>query len=139
MATYAGGTQVRNGYYVDAGSLTFVNVEKDGGALPGGPEKRWRRVPVVLLLAAAPVIGGLFVVILPVVGFGAGAYAIGRRLTGRAKAGAKELAATVASPWVPGEAHLTGRRGQGERAGGEEPSDDLVDLEQEIAKRRRER
>lgn len=108
MATYIGGTQVKSGYYMDAGKLAFANVEKDGGTLPGGPEARWKRVPVMLVVAAAPVLGGLFVVAFPFIGFGVAAYAVGRKLTGRVRAGAKEIAATVAPTWVPGEAHLTG-------------------------------
>ncbi|HEY4659235.1 MAG TPA: hypothetical protein VIH11_06980 [Gemmatimonadaceae bacterium] len=138
MATiYVGGTQVKSGTYMDASSLAFVNVEKDGGALPGGAETRWRRVPGMLLVAAAPVLGGLFVIALPIIGFGAAAYAIGRKLTGHARAGAKEIAATVAPPWAAGEAHLTGKPPEA-GADGAAPAQDerMRELEKEIGKRR---
>jgi len=137
MTTYVGGTQVKSGYYMDVAKMSFAKVEKDGGALPGGPEARWKRVPVALVVAAAPVLGGLFVVAFPFIGFGVAAYAIGRKLTSRARAGAKEIAATVAPTWAPGEAHLTGeppKSGEGEAA----PAQDerMRELEKEIAEKR---
>jgi hypothetical protein len=141
MATYVGGTQVKSGYYMDASHLSFTAIQKDGGALPGGAETRWKRVPTMLVVAAAPVLGGLFVVAFPLVGFGVAAYAIGRKLSGRVRAGAKEIAATVAPTWVPGEAHLTGEPPEAEAAGSQpaqdEPQDEhMQELEREIAKKR---
>lgn len=137
MATYVGGTQVKSGYYMDASTLAFANVEKDGGTLPGGAKTRWKRVPVLLVVAAAPLLGGLFVVAFPLLGFGVAAYALGRKLTSRARAGAKEIAATVAPSWAPGEAHLTGeppRTGSGDAA----PAQDerMQQLEREIEEKR---
>ena len=38
MATYRGGTAVKRGYYIDGTSFEFTTVERDGSALPGGPE-----------------------------------------------------------------------------------------------------
>lgn len=138
MTTFVGGTQVKSGYYMDASSFSFTNVEKDGGSLPGGPETRWKRVPVVLVVAAAPVLGGLFVVAFPLIGFGVAAYAIGRKLTHRARAGAKEIAATVAPGWAPGEAHLTGERPK--EGSGEAPADERMEnLEKEIDAKRKQR
>jgi hypothetical protein len=137
MATYIGGTRVQSGYYLNTSKLAIANVEKDGGALPGGSETRWKRVPTLLVLAAAPVVGGLFVVTLPLVGFGAATYAIGRKLAGRARAGATEIAATVAPTMVPGQAHLTGEPPRGGAAEGEPPEDERMQaLEKEIAEKR---
>ncbi len=103
--TYAGGTQVKSGYYVNTKHFSFANVEKDGGTLPGGSEARFLRVPVLAVMAAAPALGGLFVVALPFIGFGVMAYAIVRRVAG----GAKEVAATVTTPAMPaGSTALTG-------------------------------
>jgi len=137
MATYVGGTQVKSGYYMDPSNLAFTNVEKEGGTLPGGAETRWKRVPVMLVVAAAPVLGGLFVVAFPFIGFGVAAYAIGRKLTSRARAGAKEIAATVAPAWTPGEAHLTGEPPEA-GAGDAAPAQDerMQKLEQEIGEKR---
>ena len=108
MTTYAGGTAVKSGYYLDMRTFTFAQVARDGGKLPGGDEHGFTRVPVALVLAAAPVLGGAFVVALPFIAFGVTAYAIAKRLTGFGSAGAREVAATLAPPWAPGAAHLTG-------------------------------
>lgn len=140
MTTYAGGTLVKRGYYIDPSSFAFANVATDGGKLPGGEKERWMRVPIPLVLAAAPMLGGLFVVALPFLGFGLTAWAIGKKLTGHAKAGAEELAATVSPGWAPGEAHLTGKpaeKGAGETA----PAKDerIEKLEKDIAAKRTEK
>jgi hypothetical protein len=114
MTRYTGGTQVRSGYYVDARSLAFASVDRDGAALPGGPAARYVRVPTLAVMAAAPALGGLFVVALPLLGFGVGAYALARRLGLGARKGAQEVAATLATPAAaPGMAHLTGHPAKG--------------------------
>jgi len=136
MTTYAGGTLVKSGYYIDPSTFTFANVEKDGGRLPGGTGTSWMRVPVVLVLAAAPVLGGLFVVALPFIGFGLTAYAIGKRLGGHAKEGAKEIAATMSPGLVAGEAHLTGKPTETEEAAAAEAGAEVEALAKEIEAKR---
>jgi len=116
MATYAGGTAVKRGYYIDGRSFEFTNIQKDGGTLPPGAERRWLRVPTLLVIAVAPALGGLFVMTLPFVGIGVVVYEIAKRLAPGAKAGAREIAATVTPAWVPGEAHLAGTPAKGEPA-----------------------
>lgn len=108
MAAYPGGTQVRSGYYVHGRSLEFANIPKDGGTLPGGPESRWVRIPVLAAMAAAPALGGLFVLSLPLITVGVAVYAIAKKIGLVATTGAKEIAATVTPAWTPGEAHLAG-------------------------------
>ncbi len=104
--TFAGGTRVNSGYYVNARSLAFANIEKDGTALPGGPDARFVRVPTLVAMAAAPALGGLFVVALPFIGFGVAIHAVVRAFAGSAK----EVAATVATPAMPaGSTALTGK------------------------------
>ena len=104
--TFAGGSRVNSGYYIDAKSFSFANVEKDGGALPGPSDRKFVRIPTLAVMAAAPALGGLFVVALPFLGFGMVVYAVARKLG----VGAKEIAATVATPAMPaGSAALTGK------------------------------
>ncbi len=103
--TYAGGTQVTSGYYIDARTFEFANIARDGGTLPGKADTKFLRIPTVVAMAAAPALGGLFVIALPFLGFGMLAYAIVKRM----RSGAKELAATVVSPAMPaGTTALTG-------------------------------
>jgi hypothetical protein len=137
MTTYAGGTQVKSGYYVDTSSFGFAHVARDGGKLPGRDDRSYTRVPVALVLVAAPVLGGLFVVALPFIGFGVTAYAVGKRLAGIGRAGAREVAATVAPPFVPGEAHLTGDAREKSEASAPGKDERIDALQGEIDAKRR--
>ncbi len=136
MATYAGTTQVKSGYYVNARSFELVNVEKDGGTLPGGPDAKFLRIPVLLAMVAAPALGGLFVVALPFIGFGVVAQGLVRKLAGSAK----EVAATVATPAMPaGSTALTGKPTE-KGATGEPGKDEATEgLAREIQAKREEK
>jgi hypothetical protein len=136
MATYAGGTQVRSGYYFDPMAFSFVNVPKDGGTLPGGEGARFVAVPFPVVLGAAPILGGLFVVSLPFLGLGVTAWAIGRALSGAARSGAAEVAATVAPPWAPGEAHLAGKAPESGPAAAAGKDEKLEALQKEVEEKR---
>ncbi len=131
--TYRGGTQVRSGYYVNARTFEFVNVEADGGTLPGAAETRFLRIPVIVAMMAAPALGGLFVVALPFIGVGVLGHAVMRALTGSAK----EVAATVATPAMPaGSTALTGKPAE-KSATGEAAPDAAADaLAKEIEAKR---
>jgi hypothetical protein len=88
----------------------------------------------------APIVGLLFVVLLPFIGLAMLVQAVARALTRRAREGARDLAATVAPGWRPGEAHLTGRPpasppGDDMAAGGA-GEEALEDVAHEIAARR---
>ena len=137
--TYAGGTQVRRGYYIDA-NMAFENVDDDGATLPGGAESRWHRLPTLAVIAAAPALGGLFVVALPFIGFGVAAYALAKKIAGGAQVGAREVAATLAAPAVaPGTAHLTGHapaEKDAEVAAPPAPDANTAELEREIEAQR---
>lgn len=69
MKTYGGGERVKAGFYGNPTAWTIVPFGKAGGVLPGGDEHRYVKLPALALLAAAPLMGGLFVVFLPVIGF----------------------------------------------------------------------
>ena len=131
--TFAGGTRVNSGWYIDARSFSFASIEKDGGALPGGPTAKFVRIPTLAVMAAAPALGGLFVVALPFLGFGMVAYAIAKKLG----AGATEVAATMATPAMPaGSTALTGTPAEKGAAG--EPAKDAKgeELAKEIEAKR---
>lgn len=142
MASIPGGTAVKRGYYIDGRHFEFANVEHDGGTLPGPPERRWLYMPTLAVVAAAPALGGLFVLTLPFIGFGLLAYAIARKLAGAARTGARELGATLAPELRPGEAYLTGKaeKDEGEGAPPNAPDADLDALQKDVedARRRRE-
>jgi len=135
MTSYAGGTQVKKGYYIDGKTFAFTNIARDGEALPAGPEARFVKIPTLAVMAVAPALGGLFVVLLPFVGFGVALHAIGRKLGQKARAGASEVAATLAHGLVPGEAHLAGK--PSEKTADSAPSDaETEKLAKEIDEKR---
>jgi len=110
-------------------------VGQQGGKLPGAPTAKYVKVPFPLLFVVVPVMGALFLVFLPFIGFGLFAYAIAKRIAGGVRRGATELASTVQPGMIPGEAHLTGKPGEEKKAGGDAPAH-LEKLEKEIAERR---
>ena len=142
MRTSIGGTAVRSGYYWNLGKWEVIPVEKDGGKLPGARGDKFLRIPVLAVLLLLPMLGGLFVVFLPVIGFVLTFYAAARPIVGLFKRSAEDLAATVTPGWAPGEAHLTGKRGEKESKEEKGPprADERIEkLEKEIEAKRNER
>lgn len=140
MAKRVGGSLVKSGYYWNMRSWSVIDVPRGGGVLPGSTETRYVAVPWPLLLVILPVMGGLFVVFLPLIGFALTIHAIAVRLAGGLKKGTGDLAATMHPGWTPGEAHLTGKPAkEGEQAGeGRPPAKDeaLEKLTKEIEEKR---
>jgi hypothetical protein len=133
--TFASGNRVNSGIYVNARSFQLVNIEKDGGVLPGSNGK-FVRIPTLVAMAAAPALGGLFVVALPFIGFGVLAHAVVKAVTG----GAKEVAATVAgAPMPAGSAALTGREAEKGATGEAAAHPETEKLAKEIEVKRNEK
>jgi hypothetical protein len=68
MTRYHGNDKVGPGIYLNVRELAFRSVD-DEGRLPGGPEQVWRPVPAPVMLVAGPLIGLVFVMFLPLIGF----------------------------------------------------------------------
>jgi hypothetical protein len=140
MAKRVGGSLVKGGYYWNTRGWSVVDVPRGGGVLPGTAETRYVAVPWPLLLVILPVMGGLFVVFLPLIGFVLTIHAIAVRLAGGLKKRIGDLAATMHPGWTPGEAHLTGKPPkEGEKAEeGAAPAKDeaLEKLTREIEEKR---
>jgi len=70
MKNNNGGNKVPAGFYFNKKNWEIVTVSgKKGGVLPGGAEAGYLKIPAVVMLAAAPVLGAAFVIFLPVIGF----------------------------------------------------------------------
>jgi hypothetical protein len=67
-AKYQGGANVKGGFYWDTARREFVTVEGKNGMLPGGPTQKYVKVPGLLFVPLALVLGALFVVFLPLIG-----------------------------------------------------------------------
>ena len=135
MARYTGGNKVSGGYYWNVRGWSVEVVGEEGGTLPGDASARYVRVPFPLLFVLVPLMGGIFLVFLPFIGFAMFVYAIAKRVGGGVKRGATELASTVSPGLVPGEAHLTGKKGEEEASETKAPAH-LERLEKEIEERR---
>lgn len=69
MRRYQTGDPVKAGFYFNLRDLEPTVVTKDGEPLPGDAGTRAVKVPLPVMLALAPVMGGLLVMFLPLVGF----------------------------------------------------------------------
>jgi hypothetical protein len=141
MTRIEAGDRVKKGYYFSAKNWTLHPMPKDGEALPGEAGERYVHVPLLLAFAVAPLMGAAFLMFLPFVGFYLALSAALRPVVNVFRRSAEEVAATVQPGWAPGEAHLTGRRAEGEGAGEKGPSTAdgrLESLSKEIGERREE-
>jgi hypothetical protein len=138
MTTTTGGMQVRSGYYWNMGKWEVTPVARDGEKLPGGRADKFLRIPLIAVFAIVPIMGGLFVVFLPFIGFALAIYAAVKPLVALFQKSAQDLAATVTPGWQPGEAHFTGKRADEsqEHKGPPSKDDALGKLEREIESRR---
>lgn len=68
MRTYRGGERAPSGIYCGLRSGEIHQFSAEETTLPGNPEARYVRVPVLLVLVAGPLTGLAFVVFLPLVG-----------------------------------------------------------------------
>lgn len=66
MRNYAGGQDVKEGYYLNLSSLELEHVTGEHGYLPGSGEQRYRRVPCPLMMMAGPLGGLAYIAFLPV-------------------------------------------------------------------------
>lgn len=69
MFKHKGGDVVKGGFYWNQAKWHLENIEGKSGSLPGDESARYARVPTLLLFVLAPLMGALFVVFLPFIGF----------------------------------------------------------------------
>jgi hypothetical protein len=110
-----GGAKVKAGFYWRRSQWEIVPLSGAGGVLPGGPEETYHRIPVLVMLAVAPIMGALFVVFLPFIGFALLLQYLAQSTVRASRHAAGELAATLGPSWRPGEAFFFGRHKKGEK------------------------
>lgn len=69
MKTFTGGSAVAGGYYLDVRKWEMVPVAASGATLRGTSADRYLRISMPWVLLLTPILGGLFVVFLPLIGF----------------------------------------------------------------------
>ncbi len=103
------GTIVKGGFYFNRDAWDLVAVSGKEGVLPGADGQRYMKVPVWAVLAFAPVLGGLFVVFMPLIGFALVFGHLGRRSLSVARRAVRSVLVLVAPSWRPGEAYFAGK------------------------------
>ena len=114
MTKLNAGMKASSGYWFSTRSWTMHPVSKDGEALPGAAGEIYVRIPLLLAFIVAPLMGAAFLMFLPFIGFYLAFSAVLRPVIKVFRRSANELADTVSPGWAPGEAHLTGKRAEGE-------------------------
>ena len=106
MTTYTGTQKVQSGLYFNTKHLTITTMETEG-TLPGTSDDRYRRVPMLLMLAAAPLLGLAYVIFLPLIGFGMVAYLLGHKAVQLVTDTAAEAVRVLQPGWAPALAFLS--------------------------------
>jgi hypothetical protein len=141
MLRHNGGARVKCGYYWNPARWEIVTIPRGGGLLPGGGEQLYLRLPIFLLLLVAPVMGGLYVLFLPFIGFFMILRLAARQGARALQRGFMEVAAALSHSWRPGEAYFAGKRTARKEKGQaptkpDEQEDRLAGIEEEIERRR---
>ncbi len=105
MTRYCGGDIVGAGMYWNLKSMNVVGMKKDG-VLPGGVDKSYYRIPFFLLLFLMVALGGVYVLLLPVVIICTTVYMAGARVFGSLFL---QMRKSMSFGWRPSEAYLDGK------------------------------
>ncbi len=106
MKHYKGTEKVAPGLYFNLRQLSFKSID-DEGPLPGRTEDIYRRVPTLALLVVGPLLGFVYVIFLPFIGFAMVAWLLGVK-SSQVAAGAARAAVRVLRPgWEPSMAFLS--------------------------------
>lgn len=135
------------GYYWNLSTGEFIAIPQGGGLLPDA-KGRYLKIPGPFMPILAPVLGGLFIIFLPLIGIVLVIGLVLRRLAQALGTGGRGLLVLLSAPrWVPGRSYLATWAGKFEERVGEPPHrskeaetfSSLIDeLEKEIAAKRQE-
>jgi hypothetical protein len=115
MTRYYGNQNVDPGIYLNLRELSFKSLD-DEGRLPGKETNVYYRVPALVLLVAAPLLGLVYAIFLPLIGFMMLGAFLASKFYGLAKQAADATVLVLRPAWQPARAFLT----RGKRAKGEE-------------------
>ncbi len=109
MRQIEGNSRVKAGFYWNRADWEIVTISGTGGVLPGDKATRYLRVPLLAMLVLPPLMGGLYVLFLPFLGFAMLFSYVGRKVFKGVRAAADDVAESLGPAWRPGEAHLAPR------------------------------
>lgn len=106
MTAYTGTQDVEPGLYLSTKKFSVTTIDKRG-PLPGPVDETYRRVPMLLMLAAAPLIGLVYVIFLPFIGFAAVAFLAAQKANEAAGRVATQMGRVRRPAWAPTLAFLS--------------------------------
>jgi hypothetical protein len=106
MQRYQGNQKVRPGVYFNLQQIAFKSLDHEG-PLPGTEEDEYVRVPTLALLIAGPIVGGIYVIFLPVIGFSMVLWHLAGKLVEVATEVAEASVRVLQPAWQPGLAFLS--------------------------------
>ena len=127
MTKRMGGTAAKSGFYWNLGKWEMTVVPKQGGTLPGGIADKYIKVPILALLVLAPLMGAVYAMFLPFIGFAMLFGFLAKKAYAATRFGASGVAATMGPSWRPGEAYLAGRKKGPDAENGDEVDPNSVD------------
>lgn len=106
MLRFKGGHKVGKGTYWNIADGSRIDITEEG-ILPGDSTASYTRFPPGIVLLAGPVIGLLYVIVMPFMALGMIVTLAGKKLLGSL---ANLFGSLVSFGWRPREAHLTGKK-----------------------------
>jgi len=95
MLNHKGGENTKGGFYLKKGEWEIATVDGKNGTLPGGVECEYIKLPAILFVPLAMVMGALYVMFLPFIGFAMLFAMIGKKAVHGLRALAAKLAAAA--------------------------------------------
>jgi hypothetical protein len=106
MTTYTANQVVDPGLYFSVKPLGLKSIERTG-PLPGSESDVYRRVPMLLMLAMAPLLGLAFVIFLPFIGFAMVFRLAGEKAVEVGGRAATQTVRVMRPAWAPALAFLS--------------------------------
>jgi len=135
MTTYTGRQAVTNGIYLNTKTFSLATMDQPG-TLPGTELDTYRRIPMIVMLAAAPLLGLAFVMFLPLIGFGMVLHLVGTKMMHLVTDAATQGVRVLRPSWAPAFAFLTrtkpAKPAVNEKAVTGEPDAWTKDVEQQL-------
>ncbi len=133
MKTYTTKQAAEYGLYTSFNPMDVRFVGAAGEPLEGLDGASYRRVPTLLALALAPVLGAVFVISFPLLILGAVALAAAKMVAQSLRAAAQEHAWVVSPRWEPQASYLTKHP---KKADASQVPAELQDLHQKVQEQR---
>ena len=134
MLRHQGGETVKAGFYFNCATWEISTLSGHGGVLAGSADTRFLRMPLPLLLAAAPMMGAAFAMFLPFIGIAMVLDFVARKAWKVAREAVHGSVVAVSPRTRTGEAYFTGSSERNDKGSQEdaEAAARLAELERKV-------